>query len=96
MTFYLQPHSCTLVSYTPGDAVRRELFEIGLCWTIVFDADKQDRLRSHMQGIYCLFIIVGISGQGGHGMGVYCKAKAAPQIIAESMLTRGNNMSTIH
>lgn len=67
---------------------------MGLCWRIDFDAETQDRLRSHVHGkgdlssnsLELLAMVV-------PAMAIAVEAKAAPQSISESTLLKSNKWS---
>lgn len=68
-----------------------------LWWRIDFDADTQDRVRSHVQGIYDMssdrleFLAMVVTAWA-----FTAAVKAAPQYVGDSILVRGDNMSVVH
>ena len=97
LSFYLQPHSRTLISDASGDAMGGFCLETGLWWRINFDEDTQNRLRSHVQGRDDLSInVLELLAMVVTAWAFTVEARVAPQYVGESILMRGDNMSAVH
>ena len=97
LSFYLQPHSRTLISDTPGDAMGGLCLETGLWWRIYFDDDTRNRLRAHVQGRADLSTnVLELLAMIVTAWALPVDAKVAPQYVGESILMREDNTSAVH